>query len=81
MENEIIIEEGIIIPLKTVHEVSRILDTKGRCQFAYNNKQCYFKIGNTEIVSRIVDGQFPNFKQVIPKDQVISASVDSVITL
>lgn len=77
MENEIIIEDGIILPLKTVHEVYRLLDSKGRCQFAYNNKQCYFKIGNTEILSRIVDGQFPNFKQVIPKEQVISSVIDT----
>lgn len=69
--------EGIIIPLKTVHEVYRLLDSSGSCKFSYNNNQCFFKIANTEIISRIVDGQFPNYRQVLPKEYMLEIEVES----
>ncbi len=77
IENEINIEEGIIIPLKTIHEIYRTLEGSGICRFAFNKKQCAIKIGETEILSRITDGQFPNYKQVIPKDHVLSAIINT----
>lgn len=67
--------DGIIIPLKTVNEVSRILESSGTCKFSFNNNQCFFKIGNTEIISRIVDGQFPNYRQVLPKEFMFEMEV------
>ncbi len=65
-ETDIGLQEGIIIPLKTVNEIFRLLESSGLCRFSYDNNQCFFRIGNTEIISRIVDGQFPNYKHVIP---------------
>ncbi|MGL4331800.1 MAG: DNA polymerase III subunit beta, partial [Bacteroidales bacterium] len=70
------IKEGIIIPLKTINEIQKILST-GRACFSISGNQCFFRIGNTEIISRLVDGQFPNFKQVIPKDYSIKAVVNT----
>jgi DNA polymerase-3 subunit beta len=60
-------KEGIIIPLKTINEIIKVLSS-GEFNFYVNENQCFFRIGQTEIVSRIIDGQFPNYKQVIPKD-------------
>lgn len=76
IENIAQMEEGVIIPLKTVHELVRLLTGSGTARFSLLENQCYFKIGDTEIVSRVVDGQFPNYKQVIPKEQHIQAVVD-----
>jgi len=66
------IKDGIIVPLKTINEIQKLLST-GTSKFSIFGNQCFFKIGNTEIISRLVDGQFPNFKQVIPKDYSIKA--------
>jgi len=70
------LNEGIIIPLKTVHEVSRLLSTQGKCFFSVGKNQCFFKIGDTEIISRLIDGQFPNYKQVIPKEYKIKVCIE-----
>ena len=35
------------------------------------------KIDDTEIISRIVDGQFPNYKQIIPKEYSLKAVVET----
>jgi len=68
IDSESFIGEGIIIPLKTVNEVLKLLTNSGTCTISYNSKQCYFKINETEIISRVIDGQFPNYKQIIPKE-------------
>jgi DNA polymerase-3 subunit beta len=77
IDNDIDISEGIIVPLKTISEIQRLLESSGRCLFSYSDKKCFFKIGETEIISRIVDGQFPNYKQVIPKDQIMQAVINT----
>ena len=75
VKQDISFGDGIIIPLKTVHEVYRLLESSGNCKFSYNNNQCFFKIANTEIISRIVDGQFPNYRQVLPKEYMLEIEV------
>ncbi len=77
IQKDISFGDGIIIPLKTVNEVYRLLETSGTCKFSYNNNQCFFKIGNTEVISRIVDGQFPNYKQVLPKEHMLEIEVET----
>lgn len=77
IESEIIAGEGIIIPLKTINEVYRLLNNTGLCRISFDSNQCYFKIDDTEIISRIVDGQFPNYKQIIPKEYSLKAVIET----
>lgn len=69
--------KSFILPLKTVSEVLRILGSTGNCKFAFNNKQCFFNIGDTEIISRVVEGQFPNYKHVIPPEHIIDTVIET----
>jgi len=77
IDSEIIVGEGIIIPLKTINEVYRLLNNNGVCRISFDSNQCYFKIDDTEIISRIVDGQFPNYKQIIPKEYSLKAVIET----
>lgn len=77
VENEIMIDNGVILPLKTVHELFRLLSSSGRCIISINDNQCFVKIDETEIISKVVDGQFPNYKQVIPIQYLAEASVET----
>jgi DNA polymerase-3 subunit beta len=77
VKQEINFGDGIIIPLKTIHEVYRLLESSGTCKFSYNNNQCFFKIADTEIISRIVDGQFPNYRQVLPKEYMLEIGIET----
>jgi DNA polymerase-3 subunit beta len=76
INSEIQIDEGVIIPLKTINEVSRLLSSQGKCSFSIGKNQCFFRIGDTEVISRLVDGQFPNYKQVIPKEYKMKVVVE-----
>lgn len=59
---------NIIIPRKTLNEIQKIFkDEEEIITIFGNNKQVCFINSDTKIISRIIDGKFPNFDQVIPK--------------
>jgi len=62
-------EKSVIIPAKTIHEVLRILDLQEAQEvtIAINDSQILFSIGETEIISRIINGEYPDYTQIIPQ--------------
>jgi DNA polymerase-3 subunit beta len=60
----------VIIPTKAVQELLRIIsDEKAdeNLKASFTENQASFFIGETLILSRLIEGHFPNFEQVIPK--------------
>ncbi len=68
IDSSLKLKEGIIVPKKAIEEVYRVLGDRGKCVFSIGLNMCSFKVENNEIVSRLIDGQFPNYKQVIPRE-------------
>jgi DNA polymerase III subunit beta len=66
---------AVIIPAKAIREVERLLVNEGlRAQsvkVSVTENQVAFKLGDTVIISRLIDGHFPNYDQVIPKSAEI----------
>jgi len=60
-------EISVIIPLKAVQEVFRNLADEGIVSFVTGTNQVLFDINGTLIASRVIEGEFPNYEQVIPK--------------
>lgn len=57
-----------IIPAKTLSEISRLLhDEDEFLTISFNENQVVFQFGSIYLISRLIDGQFPNYKQVIPQ--------------
>jgi DNA polymerase III subunit beta len=75
VDKNIMIAEGIIVPLKTVNEIYRLLTIAGNCSMKIGKSQCFFRIGDTDVISRVIDGQFPNYKQVIPHENKIIVKI------
>lgn len=66
-----------IVPQKTVVEISRIIGPqKGMVEVVFTATQTMFSFNNTEVVSRLVDGQYPDYQQIIPANFLISAVVE-----
>ncbi len=61
--------EGIILPHKTVKELQKFSDTDQKGSVAYDNveKKVYFKIGNVTVISKLIEGNFPDYNKVVPK--------------
>ncbi len=59
---------NFIIPLKTLQEVLRIIKEKSEIEIYLTENQILFKYQETEIFSRIINGDYPDYQQTIPKN-------------
>lgn len=63
---------SIILPLRTAWELANILSTmtgeENLVEISLDEGQVYFKYNNTEMTSRLVEGIFPDYAQIIPKE-------------
>jgi DNA polymerase-3 subunit beta len=57
---------NIIIPIKTIHELNRNLKDEGELNLLLGNNQVLFDLGNVVVISRLIEGEFPDYRQVIP---------------
>lgn len=58
---------AVIIPIKAVQEISRNLREEGTLSFIIGTNQVLFDVNGVLIATRIIEGEFPNYGQVIPK--------------
>ena len=59
----------MLIPHKNVSEIIRIFEpTNGDIKINFSDNQISFSSNGTYLTSRIVDGTFPDYKQIIPKE-------------
>lgn len=56
----------IIVPLKTIQELNRNLQEEGELSLLLGNNQVLFDLGSAVIISRLIEGEFPDYQQVIP---------------
>ncbi len=63
-----VFEKKVIIPTKTAQELSRILDDENSVKISFGENQIFFDLGKTKIISRLIEGEFPNYEQVIPEE-------------
>ncbi len=60
---------SIIVPARSLRELNRIMSAadSGRVSISLTENQVIFKAGAVEMISRLIDGEFPNHKQIIPE--------------
>lgn len=67
---------GILIPYKNINEILRIFtETEGEMQVCFNKNQISFSLNGIYLTSRIIDGVYPDYRQIIPK----SFTTDTVL--
>jgi DNA polymerase-3 subunit beta len=78
---------SVIIPTKALNELSKVISDVGKgkedevvVEVVATDNQIKFIVGGVEIISRLIEGQFPNYDQVIPKDsdKKVEASVSEL---
>lgn len=72
-------EISCIVPVKTILELGAILaSTSGEeVEVVVSKNQVLFSIDKTRITSRLIEGQFPNYQQVIPKENKTTVSLSA----
>ena len=66
---------SVIIPIKAIQEIFRNLQDEGHVSFILGNNQVLFDINGILIATRIIEGDFPNYNQVIPSPAAIKIKI------
>ena len=61
-------EFSVIVPVKAIAEINRNLKETGEVTITNGINQVLFNIDGVLIATRIIEGEFPNYRQVIPKE-------------
>lgn len=80
-KNESQESQSIIVPIRTVQEILRILDEKEEVEIYPSENQILFVSGQTNLISRIISGQYPNYQQIIPQESKTKALVERTALL
>lgn len=71
------LEPGVIIPRKGLVELKRLLDEEddGEVELSFEGNSGLVRRGDVTLVMRLIEGEFPNYQQVIPKETSIHLTV------
>ncbi len=61
-------EAEIIVPTKCVSELQRLVGDQGTLRMTVGENQVAFEIDGTLLISKLIEGNYPNYRQVIPGD-------------
>lgn len=64
---------SVILPSKLINFLAK--NSNDPVYFAVNEKQAVFELGNVTIISKLVDGTYPNYERIIPKNSEKSFNV------
>lgn len=69
--------QSIIIPQRTAQELTRILgETDNNISFILSGNQVLFDLNDVQIISRLIEGQYPDYNQIIPKSFQTQVVID-----
>ena len=67
-QKNIILENSILIPYKNALEIAHIIHESDTVEFFVNENHCAFYVDGVYITSRLTNGTFPDYEQIIPKE-------------
>jgi len=68
--------KGIIIPKRSVVEIGRMVNADDRVKVVVGEKQVQFSTGTVTVVSRLLEGSFPDYENVVPKNNSNVLTID-----
>ncbi len=67
---------GVILPKKSVAEIRRIIDGSKKVKIAVSRVKIKITTDQTTIVSKLIDGEFPDYDKVLPKNNTQIAVIN-----
>ena len=76
-------EFSCIVPFKTMNELSKVLTSvkSDHVQLYLSERQISFSVGDSTMVSRLINGRFPDYKQVLPKNTLFEYKLSRQLLL
>jgi DNA polymerase-3 subunit beta len=69
-------QADLIVPPKALDQIRRLFGTEETVEIARNENHLGFRTGSTQVFTRLIEGPYPNYEQVIPRDNDKSATAD-----
>jgi DNA polymerase-3 subunit beta len=71
---------GVIVPRKTIQEARRLLEDSGETiDVLLSQQKARFDFGRASLTSKVIDGSFPDYTRVIPRDNTRIMTVDNAL--
>lgn len=74
-------EGDIVVHAKAVRELQKIMEMDKMVYIAVEQRDIFFKVGNAELSSRLLEGKFPDYKKVIPPESPIQIEMERNLML
>lgn len=67
---------ALLVPGSAMHDLLRIIgDQVEEIEVVYDDQQVRFVVGDTELIARLIEGTYPDYKKLMPKDFATEALV------
>lgn len=71
---------ALIIPSGTLQEIVRVITPESQeVKIALEENQIFFEIDGVQVISRTINGKYPDYKQIIPKEFSLQAVVEKEV--
>lgn len=77
IENQNGIDTSFVVPGKSLSEISKILEDDKEVSFYISNKHLVVESENVKVFTRLLEGQFFNYKSAIPENNEIEISMNT----
>ena len=74
-------EVDVVVPAKCVTELQRLLADDGDLKMSVGENQIAFEAGGRLLVSKLIEGNYPNYKQVIPQESRERVTIERELLL
>ncbi len=65
-----------IVPLRAAQELLRVISRTAPLLVHYDANQMLFRSEDVELMSRLIDGNYPDYEQIVPKDAETEVTID-----
>ncbi len=61
--------QTVLVPSRALHELKRVLGHADNMTLVLGEREASFVVGGTRLTTRLIEGEFPNYRQLIPQSQ------------
>lgn len=74
-------DQKVLVPGRALNELQRLLGADTEVTLRLGERDATFEVGGTRLSTRLIEGEFPNYRQLIPQSypNVLSASRDALL--
>jgi len=66
----------VIVPMRTLSELLKISEEGEEVRVTLGENQILFSVGDVALVSRLIEGEYPDYEQIVPQEKKTQARLD-----